>query len=100
MAISTRTALNQLRPLLTAARGEPDRELLGRFVATADEGVFRELLRRHGPMVLALARRALGDVHAAEDIFQATFLSLARKAASVRRPESLAAWLHGTAHRL
>lgn len=100
MAAPTRTALARLRPLLDPARGEPDGDLLSRFASAGDEGAFQELLRRHGPMVLGLARRVVGDAHAAEDVFQAAFLALARKAASVRRPESLAAWLHGTAYRL
>ncbi len=51
-------------------------------------------------MVLGLARCIVGDPQTAEDIFQATFLVLARKASTLRRPESLAAWLHGVAVRL
>jgi RNA polymerase sigma factor (sigma-70 family) len=90
----------QFRSFIARGQPEADGELLHRFVADGDESAFAELLRRHGPMVLGVARRVLGDFHAAEDIFQATFLILARKAASVRRPEFLGAWLHNTAFRL
>src|SRR5437879_6395747 len=72
-----------------------DADLLERFVRGRDEEAFTALLARHGPMVLRLCRRVLGEEHAAQDAFQATFLVLARKASSVRRPEALAAWLYG-----
>src|SRR5262249_56026197 len=57
-------------------------------------------LARHGPMVYRTCRRALVDPGAAEDAFQATFLILARKAGSLRRPAALAGWLHGVALRV
>src|SRR5262245_24729742 len=77
----------------------PDVELLRRFTADRDADAFGALVERHGPMVLNLCRRLTGDVHAAEDAFQATFIALARGAASIRRPGSLPAWLYGTARR-
>jgi RNA polymerase sigma factor (sigma-70 family) len=78
--------------------GDPsDGQLLQKFVAQRDEGAFAELLQRHGPLVLAVCRQVLCDAHAAEDAFQATFLVLARKAASIRRKASLAAWLYRVA---
>jgi RNA polymerase sigma factor (sigma-70 family) len=94
------TLRSLLRRLATPAVAAPDADLLGRFARLRDEGAFAALLARHGPMVLGVCRRVLGDAHAAEDAFQATFLVLARKAASLRRPAALAGWLYGVATRV
>jgi RND family efflux transporter MFP subunit len=76
-----------------------DAHLLARWAVGRDEAAFELLVRRHGPMVLAVCRRALADPNDADDAFQATFLVLARKAGSVSRGEALAAWLHRVAVR-
>ena len=68
------------------------------FVDRADGAAFAELVARHGPLVPGLPP-VLADAPDAEDAFQATFLILARKAATVRRPERLGAWLYGVALR-
>jgi RNA polymerase sigma factor (sigma-70 family) len=77
-----------------------DRELLARFVAARDDAAFTVLIERHGPMVFGVCRRALPNFHDAEDACQATFLVLARKAASVRKKTALSSWLHGVACRV
>jgi RNA polymerase sigma factor (sigma-70 family) len=51
-------------------------------------------------MILQVCRRVLRDEHGADDVFQATFLVLARKAASLRQQESVGNWLYGVASRL
>ena len=77
-----------------------DGELLERFVTARDEAAFEGLVRRHGPMVLGLCRRALRDDHEAEDAFQATFLVLVRNAQTIRKRDSIASWLYGVALRV
>ena len=82
--------------------GASDEELLAAFNARGEgaaEAAFGALIRRHGPMVLRVCGRVLGDRHDAEDAFQACFLVLARRAGSIRRPDLLGNWLHGVALR-
>jgi RNA polymerase sigma factor (sigma-70 family) len=84
----------------SAARSRPDAELLERFATQHDEAAFAALVERYSPLVLGVCRRILGDVHDAEDAFQATFLALARKAASIRSRETIGSWLHCVAYRV
>jgi RNA polymerase sigma factor (sigma-70 family) len=77
-----------------------DGELLALFAERGEARAFEVLVRRHGPMVRSVARRTLGEHHAAEDVLQATFLVLARNPFSVRNREAVGCWLHGVAHRL
>jgi RNA polymerase sigma factor (sigma-70 family) len=83
-----------------AAADLTDGQLLERFCSRREESAFALLLLRHGPMVLAVCRRTLADAADAEDAFQATFLVLARKAAAIRKRQSVASWLHGVAYRI
>jgi RNA polymerase sigma factor (sigma-70 family) len=80
--------------------GVLDGQLLERFLKERDETAFEVLVWRHGPMVLALGRRVLGNNHDAEDVLQATFLTLVRKAGSIGKCESLSSWLYKVAYRI
>ncbi len=73
--------------------------LLERFVTAKDETSFTTLVKRHGPMVWSVCQRVLRSTPDAEDAFQGTFLVLARKASSIRKPELLGNWLYGVASR-
>jgi RNA polymerase sigma factor (sigma-70 family) len=77
----------------------PDGELLRRYLVGREESTLEALVRRHGPMVLGVCRRVLGDAHDTEDAFQATFLVFVRKAGSVRPREMVGPWLYGVATR-
>jgi RNA polymerase sigma factor (sigma-70 family) len=88
---------NVARPHEGAQGG--DAELLERFIAHRDDGAFAVLVRRHGPMVLGVCRRVLGNEVDAEDAFQATFLILVRKATAIVPRTQVGPWLHGVAHK-
>ena len=75
-----------------------DGELLSAFIERRDSSAFTELVRRHGSMVLGVCHRVLRHTQDAEDAFQATFLVLARKAASISPPNAVGNWLYGVAH--
>jgi hypothetical protein len=66
-----------------------DGQLLTSFIEQKDEAAFETLVRRHGPMVFGVCRRIVRNDHDAEDAFQATFLVLALKAASVKPRDDL-----------
>ena len=68
--------------------------------ATATTRLSRDLVGLHGPMVLGLCRRLLRQEQDAEDAFQATFLTLARKAGTINNKQSLACWLYKVAYRV
>jgi RNA polymerase sigma factor (sigma-70 family) len=100
----SRTTIEEVHSLfhLGAMGAWADSRLITHFLSgqAGAEVAFRVLLHRHGPMVLTACRRVLGDAHAAEDAFQATFLVLVKKAGSIQSRESLTGWLYGVALRV
>src|SRR5947208_6201803 len=77
-----------------------DAELLRRFVSARDAAAFEVLVWRHGAMVFRLCGSICRREEDAEDAFQATFLTLARKGATISRRQSLGSWLYKVAYRV
>ena len=73
--------------------------LLECFAREGNQDAFAALVNRHAQLVAGVCYRVLGDSHEVEDVFQTTFLTLARKAGTVGWRGSVANWLHGVAHR-
>src|SRR5438552_13950698 len=93
--------LRHVRRLLGSQRDEAaDGTLLQRFALHADDAAFAALVHRHGPLVWSVSRRVARHEQDAEDVYQATFLLLARKAGVIRKSNAIASWLYGVAHRL
>ena len=96
-----RTLLGHIRHMAgSPAGGLTDAELLERYVQGADRAAFEVLLWRHGGLVWNACRRILRGEQDAEDVFQATFLILVRKAGSIGQRQSLGSWLYKVAVRL
>lgn len=90
----------QVKTTVPEAVEVSDGQLLAEVAATQTAHCFEELVRRHGPMVLATCRRILRDTHEAEDAAQAVFLLLWTKAASLRRRACVAGWLFHAARNI
>src|SRR5580692_7381299 len=91
--------ITHVRTLMVEGDGAclTDGQLLECFVSRRETAALETLVRRHGPMVWGVCRRILRNHHDAEDAFQATFLVLVRKAASVTPRQMVGNWLYGVA---
>src|ERR1700704_3959395 len=74
--------------------------LLDQFIRERNEEAFAMLMKRHGPYILGVCRRVTQHPQDAEDVFQACFLELARKASAISRRKSVAGWLQTVAVRM
>src|SRR5438876_8803033 len=90
--------IQHLRRVLRDGAGMTDGQLLEVYISHRDEAAIAALVHRHGPMVWGVCCRVLRNHHDAEDAFQATFLVLVRKAASIASRELVGNWLYGVAH--
>jgi len=86
------------RSVLHDGAGRTDGQLLDSFVHHKDDAALTALVRRHGPMVWGVCCRLLRSHQDAEDAFQATFLVLVQKAATLPDKEMVGNWLYGVAH--
>jgi RNA polymerase sigma factor (sigma-70 family) len=98
--LSLNKVATQLRQASLPSDGSDlsDGQLLAQFIGQHDEAAFEALVKRHGPMVLGVCRRLIGNPHDTDDAFQATFLILVHKAASLKSCELVGNWLYGVAY--
>ena len=73
-----------------------DNALLRRFVENQSDEAFAELVERYVNLVYSVAMRQAGDPHQAEEITQAVFIILAKKARELRHEKALSSWLFQT----
>ncbi len=103
----TTTMLGYLLRQLDAESGSSERsdaELLRAIAVSRDQIALTTILHRYGQLVWAVCLRLLRNEQSAEDAFQATFIVMVQKAASIRcqnecQKKSLANWLYGVADR-
>ncbi len=74
-----------------------DIELLKEYAHHNSQEAFAALVARHLNLVYSVARRHVSNPQQAEEITQAVFIILAKKAGSLRRETALSGWLYHTA---
>ena len=89
------TAMDARRQSPASVAEPPDQELLAEYVRTRAPEAFGRIVARHGRMVLHTSHRLVGDWHDAEEVSQAVFLVLTKRAAAVN--STLAGWLYKVA---
>jgi RNA polymerase sigma factor (sigma-70 family) len=72
---------------------DTDSDLLRQFVEHESDAAFAGLVERHVNLVYSVAHRQTGDAHQAEEITQAVFIILAKKAGTLRHEQALSSWL-------
>jgi RNA polymerase sigma factor (sigma-70 family) len=92
-----------MEPPTVAKSDRNDEQLIDQFVtgARADAAdAFEVLVKRYAPMVMGVCRQVLYRYQDAEDASQATFMTLARKAGTIRDRTVLGGWLYEVAYRI
>lgn len=96
--MSTTMTLSEIP--FTPIQTDDDAALLRRYACGREQAAFNRLVDRHGPMVLGVCQRLLGEGAEADQAFQDAFLALARRAQALHVPVSgLGPWLYETARR-
>jgi len=70
-----------------------DEELVEKFRASGDMGIFKTLVRRYQSKVFVLALRALGNNEEAEEAVQETFVRVHQNIAQYRQNSLFSSWL-------
>ncbi len=78
----------------------PDADLLERYVNRHDDDAFAQLVARYSRLVWGQCRNLLSNDADADDAFQASFITLAKSAKTIRVGAPLGPWLHGVAFRV